>query len=131
MLKLVSKFAMDIFPSVIATILGAYIVNHYINAKPPADAAATAAAVSTVDPKKAVSNPDSKPAERSADLGNTPGPGVRAKGVSEKSIGDTNEKGKLLASTFVRRITLQENQLQENQFQENKLPENQLQESHG
>ena len=41
MLKLASKFAMDIFPSVIATILGAYIVNHYINAKPPAaDAAA-------------------------------------------------------------------------------------------
>ena len=36
MLKLVSKFAMDIFPSVIATILGAYIVNHYINAKTPA-----------------------------------------------------------------------------------------------
>ena len=33
MLKLVSKFAMDILPSVIATIVGAYIVNHYINVK--------------------------------------------------------------------------------------------------
>ncbi len=53
MLKLVSKFAMDIFPSVIATILGAYIVNHYINNKTPA--ADTAAAVSTADPKKAAS----------------------------------------------------------------------------
>ena len=53
MLKLASKFAMDIFPSVIATILGAYIVNHYINNKRrPADAAA---AVSTADPKKAAS----------------------------------------------------------------------------
>ena len=32
---------MDILPSVIATIIGAYIVNHYINAKPArADAAA-------------------------------------------------------------------------------------------
>ena len=51
MLKLASKFAMDIFPSVIATILGAYIVNHYINAKTPA--ADPAAAVSTADPKKA------------------------------------------------------------------------------
>ena len=45
MLKLASKFAMDIFPSVIATILGAYIVNHYINNKTPA--ADPAAAVST------------------------------------------------------------------------------------
>jgi hypothetical protein len=88
MLKLASKFAMDIFPSVIATILGAYIVNHYINAKAPADPAATAAAVSTADPKKAVSKADSKPAERSADLGNVHEPGVRAKGISEKSIND-------------------------------------------
>jgi hypothetical protein len=85
MLKLASKFALDIFPSVIATILGAYIVNHYINAKPPADAAA---AVSTADPKKAASKADSKPSERSADLGNVPEPGVRAKGISEKSISD-------------------------------------------
>ena len=84
MLKLASKFAMDIFPSVIATILGAYIVNHYINTKPPADAAA----VSLAGPKKAASKTDSKPAERSADLGNLPEPGVRAKGISEKSIID-------------------------------------------
>ena len=43
MLKLASKFAMDIFPSVIATILGAYIVNHYITAKPATDAPVAAA----------------------------------------------------------------------------------------
>jgi len=86
MLKLASKFAMDIFPSVIATILGAYIVNHYINNKTPA--ADTAAAVSTADPKKAAAKADSKPAERSADLGNMPEHGVRAKGISEKSISD-------------------------------------------
>src|SRR5580700_11089948 len=86
MLKLASKFAMDIFPSVIATILGAYIVNHYINAKTPA--ADPAAAVSTADPKKAVSKADSKPSERSADLSSIPEPGVRAKGISEKSISD-------------------------------------------
>ncbi len=70
MLKIASKFAMDIFPSVIATILGAYIVNHYINSKPEAP---RAAAVSSTLPKK-------------ADLGNTPEPGVRAKGISEKSV---------------------------------------------
>src|ERR1700742_1544285 len=72
MLKLASKFAMDIFPSVIATILGAYIVNHYINSKPDAP---SAAAVLSTAPKK-------------ADLGNTPEPGVRAKGISEKSATD-------------------------------------------
>jgi len=87
MLKLASKFAMDIFPSVIATILGAYIVNHYINTKSPAVDAA-AAAVSTADPKKAASRGDSKPVEKSADLGNLPEAGVRAKGISEKAISD-------------------------------------------
>jgi hypothetical protein len=88
MLKLVSKFAMDILPSVIATIIGAYIVNHYINNKPPADASVTAATVPSSDLKKANSKPESKPAEKSADLGNLPEPGVRAKGVAEKSIID-------------------------------------------
>lgn len=88
MLKLVSKFAMDIFPSVIATILGAYIVNHYINTRPAAEASATAAAVSSADPKKVHSKSDSKPVEKSADLGNIPEPGVRAKGISEKAVSD-------------------------------------------
>ena len=50
MLKYLSKFALDILPSVVATIIGAYIVNHYIITK-PADPAV--AAVSTADPKKA------------------------------------------------------------------------------
>ncbi|MGB6437342.1 MAG: hypothetical protein WBF59_25325 [Bradyrhizobium sp.] len=93
MLKLVSKFAMDIFPSVIATILGAYIVNHYINNKSPATGA-TAAAVSTAEPKKAVSKADSKPAEKSADLGHIPEPGVRAKGISEKAMIDKSAADK-------------------------------------
>jgi hypothetical protein len=80
MLKIASKFAMDIFPSVIATILGAYIVNHYIVSKPAASP--TAAVVSPGSPKKADLKGDSK----SADLGNTPEAGVRAKGISEKSV---------------------------------------------
>ena len=73
MLKIASKFAMDILPSVIATIIGAYIVNHYIVSK-PADAP-TASVVSPAAPKK-------------ADLNNAPEPGVRAKGISEKSVID-------------------------------------------
>ena len=42
MLKYLAKISMDIFPSVLATIIGAYIVNHYINARPAADAPAAA-----------------------------------------------------------------------------------------
>ena len=43
MLKYVSKFTMDILPSVVATIIGAYIVNHYIATKPATDAPVAAA----------------------------------------------------------------------------------------
>jgi len=79
MLKYVSKLTMDILPSVVATIIGAYIVNHYIVTKPQEP---VAAAVSTVDPKQA----DAKPSEVSPDVTNIPTAGVRAKGISEKAI---------------------------------------------
>ncbi|HEX3114117.1 MAG TPA: hypothetical protein VHQ48_01470 [Bradyrhizobium sp.] len=85
MLKYVSKFAMDILPSVVATILGAYIVNHYIATK-PGTGAPVAAAVSPADPKKAAVKPSAKPSEISADVGNIPERGVKAKGVSERAI---------------------------------------------
>jgi hypothetical protein len=83
--KYLSKFAMDILPSVAATIIGAYIVNHYIVTKPGPDAPA-AAGVSSVDPKKADVKGGAKPAETSADVANIPEPGVKAKGISEKAI---------------------------------------------
>jgi hypothetical protein len=73
------KFAMDILPSVAATIIGAYIVNHYIVTKPGADA--PVAAVSAADPKT-----NAKPAETSADVSNMPVAGVKAKGISEKGM---------------------------------------------
>jgi hypothetical protein len=76
MLKYVSKFALDILPSVVATIIGAYIVNHYIVAKP--DAPATAA-VSTSDPAKA----DPRASESVAAI---PEAGVKAKGISERAM---------------------------------------------
>ncbi|HEV2157896.1 hypothetical protein [Bradyrhizobium sp.] len=75
MLKYLAKISMDIFPSVLATIIGAYIVNHYINAKPAADAPAA-----VVAPSQAGS--DGKP----TDTANLPAPGVKAKGVSEKNV---------------------------------------------
>jgi len=77
MLKYLAKISMDIFPSVLATIIGAYIVNHYINAKPAADAPAA-----VVAPAEAGKN--GKP----ADVANLPAPGVKAKGISEKSVTD-------------------------------------------
>jgi hypothetical protein len=77
MLKYLSKFAMDILPSVAATIIGAYIVNHYIVAKPAADAP-VAAAVSSANPKS-----DAVTSDAVANL-----PGVRAKGISEKAVFD-------------------------------------------
>ena len=88
MLNYLKKFAVDIFPSVAATVIGAYIVNHYIVSKPSADAPAAAAA-STANPKgegKAEAKSDAKPAETTASVSNLPAAGVKARGISEKSI---------------------------------------------
>jgi hypothetical protein len=88
--KFVSKFAMDILPSVAATIIGAYIVNHYIVTRP--GAYPPAAAVSTAEPPaQAKVTPDaaktgSKAPQTSSDVANIPEAGVKAKGISEKSI---------------------------------------------
>jgi hypothetical protein len=87
MLKYVSKIAMDMLPSVAATIIGAYIVNHYIVARPAADAPA-AAAMSPASPKKLDAKASSKPAETSSDIANLPEAGVRAKGISAKAISE-------------------------------------------
>ncbi len=85
MLKYVSKFALDVLPSLMATVIGAYIVNHYIATKPDAPAAA---AVSTADSKaEAKAAPDTaKAPETPSDVAKLPEPGVRAKGISEKSV---------------------------------------------
>jgi hypothetical protein len=78
MLSYFKKFAMDILPSVAATIIGAYIVNHYIVAKPDAPAAA---AMSAADPKATV-----KPAEKPTVVSSLPEAGVKAKGMSERTL---------------------------------------------
>src|ERR1700749_5026177 len=80
MLNYLKKFAMEILPSVAATIIGAYIVNHYINAK-PADAPA-AAVMSTVSPKGQPKT-SSKPAAETAAI---PESGIKAKGISERAM---------------------------------------------
>jgi hypothetical protein len=93
LLKYVSKFVMDILPSVVATILGAYIVNHYINTKP---AAPVAAAVSTAepaaDPKKTetkaaktdAKGPD-KGSETPSDVATVPEPAPAKKSTADKT----------------------------------------------
>lgn len=86
MLKYLAKISMDIFPSVLATIIGAYIVNHYINAKP---ADAPAAVVAPADAGKNGNKP--------ADVANLPAPGVKAKGVSEKSVSEKSVSEKVAA----------------------------------
>ena len=75
MLKYVSKFTLDVLPSLLATVIGAYIVNHYIVSKPDAP---VVAATSTANAK----------AETPSDVANIPEPGVRAKGISEKAVLD-------------------------------------------
>src|SRR3954469_20333551 len=86
MLNYLKKFTMEILPSVAATIIGAYIVNHYIATKPNADKA-PAAAMSTVEPRTgAKPATDAKPAESRGDVANLPEAGVKAKGISEKGL---------------------------------------------
>ncbi len=82
MLKYVSKFTLDVLPSLLATVIGAYIVNHYIVSKPDAP---VVAATSTANPK---ADANASKAEPSADVANIPEPGVRAKGISEKAVLD-------------------------------------------
>jgi len=119
MLKYLTKFAMEIIPSVVATIIGAYIVNHYINARPDSppstvasmasaayakltgsksdapkssnkgiDGAKLEAKADTKPDARPDAKPDAKPAETSAEVSSIPAPGIKAKGVSEKSLVD-------------------------------------------
>jgi hypothetical protein len=75
MLNYLKKFTLEILPSLAATVLGAYIVNHYIN-KPD-----------TPPPAVTVSPADTKPsAEAAADPTHAPAPGVTAKGISERAM---------------------------------------------
>ncbi|MFL6820514.1 MAG: hypothetical protein ACJ8EF_21485 [Bradyrhizobium sp.] len=97
MLKYVRKFTVDILPSIAATIIGAYIVNHYIVAKPSANAPAGLAA-STADPKKAEVKNDAKPSDPAAIVSNVPEAGVKPRGLLEKPLTEktTGEKPALV-----------------------------------
>ena len=83
--KYISKFVMDVFPSVIATIIGAYIVNHYIATKPASETPATAA-----DSKAAKS--DAKGSETPSDVATAPDPAAAKKISVEKSAEKSGDK---------------------------------------
>jgi hypothetical protein len=70
--KYLSKFTIDILPSILATIVGAYIVNHYIIPKASPDRPAAAVASTSAEPKPDTKAATAKPAENSADLANLP-----------------------------------------------------------
>jgi len=79
MLKYLTKFALDVLPSVVATILGAYIVNHYINTKSDTDAPAAAMV--------APANPNAKKGGgKPVETAKIPEPGIKAKGISERAM---------------------------------------------
>jgi hypothetical protein len=88
----ISKFTIDILPSIIATIVGAYIVTHYIN--PKGDTDKPAAAVSTpdaaIDSKAAVASP----VEKSTDIVGAP---AVPKARVEKASIDRSEKEPVIA----------------------------------
>jgi hypothetical protein len=88
MLNYLKKFSLEILPSVAATVIGAYIVNHYIS-KPATDAP-TAAVVSPADARKdgkqAPQSAATKPANSSGDVASIPERGVTAKGISERAM---------------------------------------------
>lgn len=89
MLNYLKKFSLEILPSVAATVIGAYIVNHYISR--PAIEPPTAALVAPTDAKKDGKHNDpqsaaAKPTDPTSDVAGIPGPGVKAKGISERAM---------------------------------------------
>ena len=78
MLNYLKKFALEIMPSVAATVIGAYIVNHYVS-RPAADA--PVAAVAPAHSKK-----EAKAAHGGAEVVSNPGHGVKARGISERAL---------------------------------------------
>jgi hypothetical protein len=103
MMKYAAKFALDILPSLVATILGAYIVNHYMVSN-STTTTPVAAAMSAIlgshskaetkvapelvkfDTRTSGTKASEIKASETSDVSNFPEPGVKAKGISEKAI---------------------------------------------
>jgi hypothetical protein len=93
--KYLSKFTVDILPSVFATVVGAYIVNYYIIPKAREDRPPAAAAAMSAKPPESgqAKSPDAKPAETSADVVDAPEPApTPAKKPVEKASTEKSDK---------------------------------------
>lgn len=69
--KFLSKYILEVIPSIVATVVGAYIVTHYINTKsdtdkPKAEIAAPAVPAKTDESAKSVETPAAMPAKAEA-----------------------------------------------------------------
>ena len=85
--KYLSKFVLEVLPSVVATIIGAYIVNHYIT-KPAAEVP-VAAAVSTVEPKTVdPKKTDAKESETPSDVASAPDSGAAKKSSTDEAAAE-------------------------------------------
>jgi hypothetical protein len=87
MLKYVTKFVSDILPSVVATIIGAYIVNHYIVAKPDAPVAAAVESKKADDGTSKAAKIEIKSSDTPADTASVPDP-AKVRTGPEKGIAD-------------------------------------------
>jgi hypothetical protein len=92
--KYISKFTIDILPSIVATIVGAYIVNHYI--VPKSGDAPAAATASTVDPAKTASKPVADPP---ADVAIVPDAIPAKAKTADKTADKATEKSEKSAET--------------------------------
>jgi len=89
-LKFLSKYILEVIPSIVATVVGAYIVTHYINAKPDAD-----------KPKAAVSapaNPESAQPQKADETTDKASPADSKAKAAEKSSSDNAASDKSVTS---------------------------------
>ncbi len=100
MVKYLSKFVLEVLPSVVATVVGAYIVAHYINPKPDTPKAAVVATAPAGDAKDATDTTgtvddkagDAKSADaKSADAKSADAKSADAKSADAKSAESKSE----------------------------------------
>lgn len=94
MLKFISKFVLNIFPSVAASVIGAYIVHNYINAKPaePPPAVAASTLASKVDYGVRADGPSIMPIPVNAKVVEAEAPVVARERAEPGPIASTSEK---------------------------------------
>ena len=84
--KLFTKYFLEVVPSIVATVVGAYIVTHYINAKPEADKPKPAVAASAETAKDGGSDAGRKAAKAE------PAAPEKPAAAPEKSVPEKAEK---------------------------------------